>query len=399
MSVSTGDLPAFPMSRERWFDPPKAMMQLMAEEPVSRVRLWNGQTPWLVTRYDDVKAILASRTISSDLSREGAPIVDPALIEFNEGILSHLDPPEHDELRRMLAPEFMVKRIERLRPAVEAIVQGRVDAMLAIGPPLNLVDALAVPVPMMVTCDLLGVPYEDRAYFASLATSFLGGRNDPEETARLVAEYHGYIARLIDDKVTSPTDDVIGYMASVHVANGSCSREALIVLAGLLVIAGFDTTASVISLGVLALLDNPEQMELLRKDLDLVPSAVEELLRFLSITHRGLHRVATEDIEVGGQLIRAGEGIIAAVNTANRDAAAFPDPDSLDVRRNPRHHVALGHGIHQCLGAALARLELRVVFTAILEQFPNLHLVGDITAADLKDEAIVYGARRVMVGW
>jgi len=399
MTVNVEELAEFPMPRERWFEPPKAMMQLMAEQPVSRVRLWNGQTPWLLTRYDDVKAVLASRTVSSDLSRPGAPIVDPALIQFNEGILSHLDPPEHDELRRMLAPEFMVKRINRLRPSVEAIVQDRVDAMIAAGPPVNLVDTLALPVPMMVTCDLLGVPYEDRDYFASMATSFLGGRNSAEETARLVGEYRGYIGRLVDGKMTAPTDDVIGYMASVHVANGRCSRDALIVLAGLLVIAGFDTTASLIALGVLALLDNPGQMALLCQDPSLVPGAVEELLRFLSITHRGLHRVATEDIEIGGQIIRAGEGIIAAINTANRDEAAFADPDVLDVGRNARNHLAFGHGIHQCLGAALARLELQVVFTCIVEQFPNLQLVGDITAADLKDEAIVYGARRVMVRW
>jgi cytochrome P450 len=400
MSEIEAEIPLFPAFRgASMLDPPEAMLDLLTESPVSRVRLWNGQTPWIVTRYEDVRAVLRSPAFSSDTRKDGFPVVDPALLHFTEGILTHMDPPDHDVYRRMLAPEFMVKRMERLRPKIRDVVDERIDAMLEVGPPADLVQSLALPVPLMVTCDLLGVPFEDRDYFFSLADAFLGGRHSPEESERLLREYRDYIADLIDKKIENPTDDVLGYMASTHVVTGDLSREAMIIIVQLLVIAGFDTTMSMIGLGVVTLLAHPVQMAMLREDPSLVPDAVEELLRYLSITHRGLHRVAVEDVEVGGQLIRAGEGVIAAANIANRDPEVFENPNEFDIRRNALSHLAFGQGIHRCLGAVLARVELQVVYEAILERFPDIYLAESPSRDDYRDKEIVYGIRHLVVGW
>lgn len=393
------EVPTFPMRRDSPLDPPPQMLRLLAEQPISQVKLWNGQTPWLITRYDDVKAVLASRAFSADVRREGYPKVSAALATYTEGLINHLDSPEHDVYRRMLAPEFMVKRVERLRPEVQATVDRLIDAMLVAGPPADLVSSLAFPFPATVTCALMGVPYSEHGYFLSLVEVFLGGTSTAEEAASALGEFREYLGKLVDDKMTSPTDDVLGHMASVHVASGACSREALITIAQLFLIAGFDTTINMIVLGVLTLLQHVDQLAILRSDPSLIPRATDELLRFLTVTHWGRHKIAIEDVEIGGQLIRAGDGVIAAQDTANRDPAVFEDPNVFDVRRDARGHLAFGHGVHQCIGAALARIELEVVYRSILERFPDLHLAEAVRPEDFKPEAAVYGARRLIVAW
>jgi len=312
----------FPMPRESPFDPPPQILELLEHRPVSKVRLWNGQESWLVTRYEDVKAVLQSKAFSSDVRSPGYPKVSASLATFTEGLLNHMDPPEHDEYRRMLAPEFMVKRIERLRPEVQGIVDELIDKMLQDGPPVDLVSALAFPVPAQVTCTMLGVPFADHAYFLACADTCLGGEASAEETANAQRDLFGYLGKLIAAKTINPTDDVLGYMASEHVKRGAISTDALTTIAMLMLIAGFDTTANMIALGLLTLMQHPDQLELLKREPDLIPGAVEELLRFLTITHRGRHKAALEDVEIGGQLIRAGEGVIAAQDSAAASLAA-----------------------------------------------------------------------------
>src|SRR5581483_5836107 len=360
MTTPTSEQPRFPMERESPYDPPPGILRLLREEPVSRVTLWDGHEAWLVTRYDDVRTLLTNPDLSADVRRPGYPKVSAALAHFTEGLLNHMDSPEHDVYRRMLAPDFMVKRVESLRGDVEKLVDDLLDAMQTHGAPVDLVASFAFPIPALVTCSILGVPYERKDFFVRCAEAFLSGTSTAEAAAAAGRELHAYLGELIEAKKTAPGTDTLGRMVTEYVATGQLDETVLVTLAELLLIAGFDTTANMIALGTLTLLRHPDQLE--------------ELLRYLTITHRGRHRVATADIEVGGQLIRAGEGIIAAQDAANRDPDTFADPDVLDIHREARHHLAFGHGVHQCIGAAVARVELQVAYARLFARFPGLEL-------------------------
>lgn len=397
---ASSELPSFPQARTSPFDPPATILELLERQPISKVRLWNGLEVFLVTRYEDVKAVLQNRAFSSDVRQPGYPKMSDAFAEFTEGLLNHMDPPEHNVYRRMLAPEFMVKRVERLRDEVQAMVDELLDRMEEHGGPVDLVEALAFPVPATVTCALLGVPYSDKEFFVTCAETFLGGQASVEAASDARRQLRGYLSQLIERKLSDPTDDVLGYMATEYLAKGEVTHEALTTLAELMLIAGFDTTANMIALGLLALFEHLSQLEALKRNPELIPGAVEELLRYLTITHRGRHRVAIEDVEIGGVTIRAGEGVICAQDAANRDPEVFDHPNRLDVTRpDAKAHLAFGHGIHQCLGANLARLELQVVYATILRRMPKIHVAVPLEELHFKHDAMVYGVTALPVAW
>ena len=399
MTTPTTELLPFPMERESPYDPPPLILHLLQDEPVSRVTLWNGQESWLVTRYEDVRTLLTNPDVSADVRKPGYPKVSAALAHFTEGLLNHMDSPEHDVYRRMLAPDFMVKRVESLRGDVEKLVDDLLDAMQADGAPVDLVASFAFPIPALVTCSILGVPYDQKDFFVQCAEAFLSGTSTAEAAAEAGRQLHAYLGELIEAKKASPGTDTLSRMVTEYVAAGQLDETVLVTLAQLLLIAGFDTTANMISLGTLTLLRHPDQLDELKANPDLWPGAVEELLRYLTITHRGRHRVATADIVVGGQLIRAGEGIIAAQDAANRDPETFPNPDVLDVHREARHHLAFGHGVHQCIGAAVARLELQVAYARLFARFPGLELAVPHDQIRFKHESSVYGVAELPVRW
>ena len=399
MMTPTPEQPRFPMERESPYDPPPGILRLLREEPVSRVTLWDGHEAWLVTRYDDVRTLLTNPDLSADVRRPGYPKVSAALAHFTEGLLNHMDSPEHDVYRRMLAPDFMVKRVESLRGDVEKLVDDLLDAMQTQGPPVDLVASFAFPIPALVTCSILGVPYERKDFFVQCAEAFLSGTSTAEAAAAAGRELHAYLGELIEAKKTASGTDTLSRMVTEYVASGQLDETVLVTLAELLLIAGFDTTANMIALGTLTLLRHPDQLEELKADPGLWPGAVEELLRYLTITHRGRHRVATADIEVGGQLIRAGEGIIAAQDAANRDPDTFADPDVLDIHREARHHLAFGHGVHQCIGAAVARVELQVAYARLFARFPELELAVPHDQIRFKHDSSVYGVAELPVRW
>jgi cytochrome P450 len=399
MTTPTGQLPRFPMERQSPYDPPPSVLQLLRDEPVSRVVLWDGQEAWLVTRYDDVRNLLTNPDLSADVRKPGYPKVSAALAHFTEGLLNHMDSPEHDVYRRMLAPDFMVKRVESLRGDVEKMVDDLLDAMQTDGAPVDLVASFAFPIPALVTCSILGVPYDRKDFFVHCAEAFLSGTSTAEAAAAAGRDLHAYLGELIEAKKAAPGTDTLSRMVTEYVARGELDETVLVTLAELLLIAGFDTTANMIALGTLTLLRHPDQLDELKAHPELWPGAVEELLRFLTITHRGRHRVATADIMVGGQLIRAGEGIIAAQDAANRDPATFPDPDVLDIHREARHHLAFGHGVHQCIGAAVARVELQVAYARLFARFPELELAVPQDQIRFKHESSVYGVAELPVRW
>ncbi|MGW5647765.1 cytochrome P450 [Saccharopolyspora sp. NPDC003752] len=400
--MNDAQVPMFPMDRAQGcpFDPAPGLAE---RAPVSRVRLWDGSTPWLVTRYADVRALLVDPRVSVDVAQPGFPHTN-AVSKARDAqmkTLMQMDAPEHTAQRRLLTPEFTPKKIEALRPRIQRIADELVDALLAGPKPVDIVEALALPIPSQVICELLGVPYADRDFFQEVARTLVMDESDPLRALAASEELNAYLEELVVAKDAEPGEDLISKLAVEHYRTGEMTRREISVLGQLLLVAGHDTTASMIALGTAALLTHPEQFHAVRDSDDpaLVANAVEELLRYLSITHTEARRVAREDLEIGGQTIRAGEGIIAVKSTANRDPAAFPDPDVLDVRRKARHHVAFGHGAHHCLGHALARVELQVVYGTLYRRIPTLELAVPPEQLVFKQDAVFYGVRELPVTW
>ena len=393
--------PLYPMPRDRRapLDPPPALAGMQRQAPIGRIRLFGGEEAWVVLGYDACRRVLRSPAFSADFQSPGYPRVHPTLSHFAAGQLNHMDPPEHDVYRRMLAPEFTVKRIDQLKSAISDSVEKLIDAMVAAGPGVDMVEALALPVPALVTCSLLGVPYDKRDYFVSCVDQFLGGKASPEQVAAGRSSLRGLLREMIRAKRDNGDEDLLSRVIHEYVETGQLEEEQLVGFAELLLAAGFDTTTNMISLGTLALLEHPDQLAVLRSDQTIMSSAVEELLRFLTVPHLGRHRAATEDFEVDGQLIRAGDGVVVALNIANRDPAQFSDPNTLDLRRENRAHLAMGFGVHSCLGATLARLELDIVYTALLKRMPNLAVAVPVDQLEFKNDNAVYGLEHLPITW
>ncbi|QRP49533.1 cytochrome P450 [Amycolatopsis sp. FDAARGOS 1241] len=396
-------IPDFPMARAAGcpFDPPPRTRELQDEARLARVRLWDGSTPWLVTRYADQRALLADPRVSADVTRPGYP--SPAPLPPGGPAVSFIlmDNPEHGRLRRMVTAPFTVRRIEGLRPAVQKIVDDTLDEMLAGPNPVDLVEAFALPVPSLVICELLGVPYRDHDFFQANSKVIIKRDTEPAERAAGHRALLDYLDELMGEKLARRRDDLLSGLAD-RVEAGELTRSEAAQMGVLLLIAGHETTANMIALGTLTLLDHPDQLAVLREtdDPKVIAGAVEELLRYLTITHNGRRRVALEDIELAGQTIRAGEGLIMANDIANRDAAVFPNPDGLDLRRpDSRRHVAFGFGVHQCLGQPLARVELQVAYSTLYRRVPTLALAGDPARIPFKHNGSVYGVYELPVTW
>ncbi len=397
--------PQYPMARQCPLDPPQELAEIQAEEPVRRVSLWDGSRPWLVTRHADVRAVLADQRFSADTLRPGYPATSPGVLARRKDSPSFIamDDPDHAFFRRMLISEFSVKAVNRLRPMIEEVVDELLDAMAALPRPADLVEAFALPLPSLVICRMLGVPYADHGFFQTRSHTIVDTRSSVEQTLTASEELRHYLEGLVARReeraeAGEEADDLLGRLAARHVLPGEITREQAGSMGLLLLIAGHETTANMIALGTLTLLRDPEQAARVRSG-EAVDGAVEELLRLLTVVHLGRRRVATEDVEVGGVLVRAGEGVIAAGEIANRDPEAFGEPDTLDVERSPNHHVAFGHGVHQCLGQQLARVELQVAYPALLRRFPDLRVAADVEDLPFRDTMAVYGVHELPVRW
>ncbi|KOT52486.1 cytochrome P450 [Streptomyces rimosus subsp. rimosus] len=361
-----------------------------------RVQMAYGEPAWLATRYADARLVLGDRRFSR---AEGLERDEPRQSEGqrDSGILS-MDPPDHTRLRTLVAKAFTVHQVEKLRPWVRELTHGLIDELEAAGPPVDLVDRYALPIPVAVICRMLGVPEEDRPKFrtwsdAALSTSSLTA----EEFEANREELRAYMAKLIEEHRTTPRDDLMTRLIEARDVGDRLSELELIDLCVGILVAGHETTATQIPNFVLSLLDHPGELERLRAEPALVKSAVEELLRFVPLgSGAGFPRYATEDIEVGGTLVRAGEPVLVAVGAANRDALRFDEPGTLNITRDGNQHLGFGHGVHHCLGAPLARLELQEALIALITRFPKLHVAGDVV---WKDQMLVRGPRVMPVGW
>ena len=393
-------IPKYPMERASGcpFDPPPVLGALA---PVSRIRLWDGSTPWLITRHADTRAILADPRVSADVRRAGYPHVSAASQARRRRSASFIsmDDPEHARLRRMVTGTFAIRRVEALRPSIQTIVDEHIDALLAGPRPVDLVQAFALPVPSLVICHLLGVPYADHDFFQRRARVLVGRDQTVEAVLAAQDELTEYLDAVIAGKLLEPADDLLSKLAGEHVATGELSRRDAAQMAVLMLIAGHETTANMIALGTLALLEHPDQLAALRDTDDpaLIAGAVEELLRYLTITHSGRRRVALQDIEIDGQTIHAGEGIVLASDAANRDEDAFAEADRLDLHRDARGHLAFGFGVHQCLGQPLARVELQIVYGTLYRRLPGLQLAVPFEQIRFKHDSNVYGVYELPV--
>ncbi|MET8627259.1 cytochrome P450 [Kitasatospora sp. NPDC004669] len=379
------------------FAPPPAYRQARQEEPVSRVSLWDGSTSWLVTRHEDIKAVLSDARFSSDSTRPGFPFISAGARQLNSGqpTFIRMDDPEHSRLRRMLTGEFMIKKVGALRPEVQRIADDLLDRMTEGRSSADLVREFALPLPSLVICLLLGVPYQDHDFFQECSRVLLRRDSSAEDVTTAQARLADYLVELTDAKRSRPDDGILSRL----VARGELSTEEIGAMGRLLLVAGHETTANMTALSVLALLRNPDQLAHLRRHPETTPAAVEELLRYLTIVHSGLTRVAVEDVDLAGVRIRAGEGVVCVINTANRDERQFPDGDQLDLSRDARLHLAFGFGVHQCLGQPLARLELQIALDTILRRLPELRLAVPFEEIRFRGEMLVYGVHELPIAW
>jgi hypothetical protein len=393
-------LPRFPPPRDSPLHPPPLLLEYQRTAPIAPMRMINDEIAWVVTRFQDSREVLLSDAFSSEAARPGYPRVNLTHAAFSSsGQLHHLDPPEHDRYRRMLAPEFLIKRVETLQPEIAASVTELIDAMVAKGPVADLVSALTMPVPAIVTCTMLGVPWGKRDYFVELVDMFMGGRAAPEEVMAGRTELRGFLSDLIEQRAHTPTDDMLSRLVTAQVLPGNLPAEELVNLAELMLGAGFDTTHNTIGLGVLALLQYPDQLELLKSDPTLINSAVEEILRFQVVPHYGRLRVTARDIEIAGHQFRAGDGVIVALDVANRDPSVFTNPNQMDIIRTGQPHLGFGYGIHQCLGSMFARIELRAAISQLLDRIPNLAMAVPFEELEFKYGAAVFGLKTFPVTW
>jgi cytochrome P450 len=391
----------FPIPRACPFSPPAEYRELQQRSPVSRVTLPSGATAWALTRHEDIRAMLADPRFSSDRNHPGFPLLVQRRARpprLRPSLIS-MDPPRHGPARRAVVGEFTVRRMEALRPRIQEIVDGHLDLMLAGPRPADLVQALSLPVPSLVICELLGVPYADHDFFQSRSSTLLRRSAPAAERERAADELTSYLDELVSQKEKAGADDLLGRQIAKRRENGTADHDELVGLAFLLLLAGHETTANMISLGTLALLEHPDDIEAIRQDPAKTPGAVEELLRYFTIAELATSRLATEDVEIGGVLIRAGEGVVTLGNSANRDPHAFSDPDELKIGRGARHHVAFGFGPHQCLGQNLARIELQIVFDTLFRRVPGLRLAGRAGELPFKDDGTVYGLYSLPVTW
>jgi hypothetical protein len=378
-------------------DPPPEYARLRREAPVTRVSLWGGRaTPWLITRWEDARTILASRGVSSQGPRPG--FLTEETPPMPPGYFFGQDDPVHEKFRRALTREFLVKRIEALREPTMRIFGQLLEEMIEGGSPADFVEAVALPLPSLVICAMLGVPYADHDFFQSRSKALMDGEATGEEKTAAHVELGDYLERLVETKRREPGDDLVSRLGD-HVNAGTFSVRDAADVGAFLLFAGHETTANMISLGVLALLEHPDQLPRLYAGPAELANAVEELLRWVTIAHTGLARTTLEDITLGDVTISAGEAVIILLNSANRDEDIFDDADVLDLARgNARRHVAFGYGIHQCLGQPLARMELQIVLPEVFGRLPNLRIEPG-REVTFKDASAAYGADYMPVIW
>ncbi|WP_176597904.1 cytochrome P450 [Sphingobium sp. 15-1] len=397
------DLPQFPAQRGCPFDPPPLYGEARdAGKPLS-MQLFNGQKIWVFTSFADVRAVLADNRFSTVPTTPGFPMQSEArnaVLQLPPTFI-RMDPPDHGRLRRMFTKEFMVKRIDAMRPRILALIEDLYAQLEAKGPPFEMVEDFALPLTSTVISEFLGVPVSDREFFQEQSRLKVLMDVDPIIPQDASQKLIDYFDGLLREKAKNPhaNDDLLSRLIIEQVEPGNLSHDDAVLHADLLTMAGHETTANQIVLGTLNLLQNPDQKGLLLNDPALLKGAVDEMLRYNSIVQFNGARIALEDVDVNGQLVRKGEGVFALIAPANRDPKAFECPDRFDITRAPDNHLAFSYGIHQCLGQPLARAELQSVFGTLFQRFPTLALAVPFEELEFKGDHFVYGLEALPLTW
>jgi cytochrome P450 len=398
MTDTMAAAPLFPFHRTRGpLDPPPVLRHWQRDEPIRQV-MAGGVNAWLVTRYADVRELLADPRLSADSSKEGFPTHRPNQPPAPRGYLPAMDAPDHTRLKRIII-RSLANSVASLRPAITLDVNELLDEITQLPQPVDLVSQFALPLPLKIICRLFGVPYEDRAIFEGSAKVIASGSSTREDVAAAYASLTEYSRTLIALKEREPADDLLSEFVTEHVPMGRIRPEELVGLMRPLLTGGHATTTNQIALSTVALLRWPEQAALLMNNPELLPGAVNELIRHQTVVHFGIRRVATEDIPIGGMVIRAGEGVVLALHSANRDPDEYPDPDRLDITRSMRRHMGFGHGPHRCPGQALGRIELEIALPALFRRLPGLRLAEPLERIGFEEGNLLYGIRELPVFW
>ena len=367
--------------------------------PVFRAELPDGRIAWLVSGYESVRQMIIDQRFSRAQAVAPGRAVPGFEMSAAESI-SGMDPPEHTRLRKLVASAFTARRIVALRPRVAGIVDELIDAMAGRPQPADLVAGFSLPLPAQVICEMLGVPAADLEQFHAWSDAIIGDwQRDADEIMTAVAGLYGYFGTLIEIKRARPADDLISALIAARDDADRLSEHELTVMCCALLIAGHETTANQINLSLLLLLDHPDQVVTLRADPELIPGAVEELLRCTRLGGLPPSRVTTEDVRLGGVTIPAGELVIPLYSTANRDRSVFIDPDRFDVTRDAASHLAFGAGVHHCLGAQLARVELQEAFRGLIGRLPGLRLAVPAGDLEFKPGMAIHSLRELPVRW
>jgi cytochrome P450 len=397
--MNLDEAPPHPTVRPSAFDPPVELGEYRANEPIRRMRYPDGHVGWLVTRHELARSLLTDPRFSARSEFKRPPVARPGADPFYgepalPGWLVDMDPPQHGRIRRQLVGRFTARRMREMRPRVEQIVEGLLDDIERQGPPVDLVEAFSLPVPSLMICELLGVPYTERAEFQRNSETLFSLDVTAAEAAAAMDRLYAFLRKLAGSGAEH--DGLLAALAE----DGTLDPEEISGVGVLLLTAGHESTSSSLALSTLALLSHPDQTAKLMADPSLVDNAVEELLRYLTVFHFGVPRTPLVDVEFAGVLLRAGESITVSLPAANRDPDWFADaPDRLDIERRTSGHLAFGHGIHQCLGQHLVRMEMRTALPALFRRFPRLALATPADRLPLATDMSVYGVHRLPVTW
>jgi pentalenic acid synthase len=393
------DKRVFPHVRYEPFRPPAAYEQWREEAAVTKVGLHSDQQAWVVVRYDEARQTLEHSSISVDAQHPHYPKVRKGVTSRgNDTMLRHMDAPIHAKHRRMMARQFTAKRVNELRPELERVVSETVDSVLAQGGPINLHQEFSLVIPTKVICALLGVDYGISGDIQRLSGITTSAASTAEDLAAAAQEMFALLDAEINAQYEDPGDGLIGTLIE-EAHKGEIEHRQILGQTFMTIVAGHETTANTISMGMLQLFALPEIRQRVTADTSLIPGMVEDMIRMHSLVDGTLSRVATEDIVIGGQPINAGDGVIVTISAPNYDPRRWQNPYELDIDRNDSAHLSFGAGVHMCLGQNLARAELHLAFEQLLTRIPTLRLADTPEAANMQNDGYIYGVRDLIVTW
>ena len=388
-----------PLPRTCPLNPPPEYARLRVDAPIARVSTPRGDSAWMLTRHADIRKALADKRLSADPRTPGYPAYFAGDLAVPPGFFMLMDAPDHPRLKALVINDFIGKPLEAMRPVMERIIDDQIARLLSMTTPVDFIASFALPVSSGIICEVLGVPVEDQRFVQKCVDTFLDRSQTPEAQQAAATEVMTYFDRIVTEKEASPGDDVIGRLIADPKRRAQLSHDELVGVAALLLFGAYDTMAQIIGLGTVSFLRNPSLIERLLGDPDVASTVVDELVRFHSVNHSGIPRVATVDLEIAGQTIKAGEGVIAMLSSGNRDETVYDRPDALDIARQTPDHLGFGHGMHKCIGFHYARMELLLVFRNLFERIPTLRIAVPIEDLRYRDEMVLYGLRELPVEW